>query len=96
VRVFSHKNTSDQEIPVFDIKVTGMLQLFAGLTAQQVCIVILALHAELTTQERLARMKAPLQSGETLTIGSLFQGGGVRWYALRWALVPPPAVVSSG
>ena len=90
-RVVSRKSKSGQEVPVIDINSAELLQLFDGLSTvrvivQQARIVILPSHVELAKQERLARVKAQLQSGEPLTIGSLSHGGGVLSHALHSGL----------
>lgn len=88
-RVVSRKSKSGQEVPVIDINSAELLQLFDGLTTvrvivQQARIVILPSHVELAKQERLARVKAQLQSGEPLTIGSLSHGEGAFACIAQW------------
>lgn len=83
-RVVSKKIVRDREIPVIDINNSDLLGMFVklGLTAVRIVvkyhrIFILPIASELRAMERLERLKAKLDAGEPLLIGSFSAGIGI-------------------
>jgi DNA (cytosine-5)-methyltransferase 1 len=90
-RIVSRKLKGEKEKPVIDINSTETLSVFEGVEAVRVVIrpgriFILPLSSELATKERLNRLKAKLESGESIHIGSLSHGGGVLTHAVHAGL----------
>ena len=90
-RIVSRKLKGEKEIPVIDINSTQVLSVFEGFNAvrvivQRTRIVILPVAVEIAKRERLERLKAKLESGEPLSVGSVAHGGGLLTHALHTGL----------
>lgn len=90
-RVVSRKLKGERELPVIDINSGELLSVFDGIEAVRVVvqvgrIYILPLATEIAVKERLRRLKAKLDSGLPILIGSLSHGGGVLSHAIHAGL----------
>lgn len=90
-RVVSPKKVRDRTLPVIDLNSKALLAMFDGMAAVRVVpkdgeIYILPLASELKKQERFQRLRAKLESGDPLLIGSLSHGGGILTHAIHEGL----------
>ena len=90
-RVVSGKKAGERLNPVIDINSKELLAIFDGMAAVRVAvkegqIYLLPLASELKKQERFKRLRAKLESGEALTMGSLSHGGGILSHAIHSGL----------
>lgn len=90
-RIVSRKLKGEKEIPVIDINSMELLSVFEGIEAvrvvvQQGRIFVLPLSSEIAARERLGRLKAKLENGDPIQIGSLSHGGGVLTHAVHAGL----------
>ncbi len=90
-RIVSRKLKGEKEVPVIDINSMELLSVFEGIEAVRVVvqhgrIFISPLSSEIAARERLGRLKAKLENGEPIQIGSLSHGGGVLTHAVHTGL----------
>lgn len=90
-RIVSRKVKGDHEVPVIDINSMEVLSVFDGFDAvriivQKVRIVIMPLATDIAVKERASRLKAKLESGAPILMGSLSHGGGVLSHAIHQGL----------
>lgn len=90
-RVVSSKKAGDRLNPVIDINSKELLAIFDGMASIRVVahgdkIYLLPLASEVKAHERFARLRAKLESGAPLDIGSLSHGGGVLSHAVHSGL----------
>ncbi|MGP8437772.1 DNA cytosine methyltransferase [Paraburkholderia fungorum] len=90
-RVVSGKRIGERSNPVIDLNSRELLAVFDGMAAVRVAvkegqIYLLPLASELKKQERFQRLRAKLESGEPLGIGSLSHGGGILTHAIHEGL----------
>ncbi|MBV7541933.1 DNA cytosine methyltransferase [Acidovorax sp. sic0104] len=90
-RVVSRKLQGEKVIPIIDINSHETLSMFEGfdslrITIEEGGITLQPMAVEIAKKERLARLKAKLQAGEPLSVGSLAHGGGVLSHALHRGL----------
>jgi DNA (cytosine-5)-methyltransferase 1 len=90
-RIVSRKLKGERELPVIDINSGELLSVFDGIEAVRVVvqdgkIFILPLATEIAVRERLGRLKAKLDSGAPILVGSLSHGGGVLSHAIHAGL----------
>jgi len=91
-RIVSRKLKGEREIPVIDINSVEVMSMFEGFDAvrvivQKVRIIIMPLASDIAKKERIDRLKAKLESGEPLAVGSLSHGGGVLSHAVHQGLM---------
>lgn len=90
-RVVSSKKAGERQNPVIDLNSKELLAVFDGMSAVRVVaregeIFLLPLASEIKKQERFARLREKLESGEPLAMGSLSFGGGVLSSAIHSGL----------
>lgn len=90
-RVVSTKRIGERDNPVIDINSRELLAVFDGMAAVRVAvkdgqIALLPLASEIKKQRRFNRIKEKLESGEPLSMGSLFHGIGVMSHAIHAGL----------
>lgn len=90
-RVVSSKKDGDRVNPVIDLNSKELLAMFDGMAAVRVVvkkgeIYLVPLATELKKQERSQRLRAKLESGEALSMGSLSHGGGILSHAIHTGL----------
>lgn len=81
-RRVSSKVRGERDIPVIDLNSKEALDIFAGLShvravADENVIYLLPLASETRAKERIERLRAKLEAGAPLDVGSLSHGGGV-------------------
>lgn len=87
-RIVSRKVQGDKVIPLIDINSSEVLSMFQGfntlrITIDDAGITLQPMAVEIAKKERIARVKAKLEAGDPITIGSLAHGGGVLTHALH-------------
>ena len=87
-RIVSRKVQGDKVIPIIDINSSEALSVFEGfnslrITIDDAGITLQPMAVELAKKERIARLKAKLDAGEPIAIGSIAHGGGVLTHALH-------------
>lgn len=87
-RTVSAKKIGDRVNPVIDINSKELLAIFDGMSAVRVAVAkgeiyLLPMASELKKQERFRRLKAKLEAGDPLTVGSLSHGGGILTHAIH-------------
>jgi DNA (cytosine-5)-methyltransferase 1 len=90
-RVVSGKKEGDKSNPIIDLNSRELLALFDGMSSIRVAvkqgqIFLLPMASELKKQERFARLKAKLEAGDPLAVGSLSHGGGILSHAIHSGL----------
>ena len=90
-RVVSSKKKGEKVNPVIDLNGKELLALFDGMSAIRVVakkgeIYLVPLATELKKQERSQRLRAKLENGEPLAIGSSSHGGGILSHAIHQGL----------
>lgn len=90
-RVVSGKMIGEKDNPIIDINSQALLAIFDGMAAIRVVvkkgeIYFLPLATELKKKERFERLRAKLESGEPLAIGSVAHGGGILSHAVHSGL----------
>jgi len=85
------KKDGDKNNPVIDLNSRELLAIFDGMSSIRVAvkqgeIFLLPLASELKKQERFGRLKAKLEAGEPLAVGSLSHGGGILSHAIHTGL----------
>lgn len=90
-RVVSKKLSGETEVPVIDINSAELLSVFDGMDQIRVIvkdsqIVLLALATEVRRKARIDSIKAKLESGEPLTVGSTSHGAGILSHAIHHGL----------
>ncbi|MBA1280321.1 DNA cytosine methyltransferase [Stutzerimonas stutzeri] len=91
-RVVSHKEDRRGNInPVIDINSRELLALFDGMSSIRLVqregeIYLLPLASEIRKKERLTRLKAKVNAGEPLAVGSLSHGAGLLSHAVHEGL----------
>lgn len=90
-RVVSGKVIGEKNNPVIDINSKALLAIFDGMAAIRVVvkkdqIYLLPLASEIKKRERFVRLRAKLENGEAIDIGSLSHGGGILTHAIHAGL----------
>lgn len=91
-RVVSAKPTrSEETLPIIDINSQELLSLFDGMDAIRMVqrdgeIYLSPIPTELRKKDRLRRLRAKLESGQPLTLGSMSHGGGILSHAVHEGL----------
>lgn len=90
-RVVTPKRDGDKVNPIIDLQSDELKALFDGMSAVRVAvrkgeIYLLPLATELKKQDRVRRLRAKLESGEPLSIGSVSHGGGIMAHAIHEGL----------
>lgn len=90
-RVVSKKMRGDKEVPVIDLNSREVLGLFEGMESIRVImadrvIYLLPLATEVRKKERIDRLRAKIETGEPIAVGSLNHGGGILSNAIHHGL----------
>ena len=81
-RIVSRKKVGDLFNPVIDINSNELLAMFDGMASLRIAahahkLYLMPLASEVNRLERIGRLRAKLESGRPLDVGSLSHGGGV-------------------
>lgn len=90
-RVVSGKRVGERNNPIIDLNSRELLAIFDGMAAIRVVvkkdqIYLLPLASEVKKRERYQRLRAKLENGDELAVGSLSHGGGVLSHAIHSGL----------
>lgn len=90
-RIVSRKVQGEKVIPIIDINSSEALSVFEGfnslrITIDDTVIKLQPMAVEIAKKERIARLKAKLEAGEPIAVGSIAHGGGVLSHAIHTGL----------
>ena len=90
-RIVSRKVQGEKVIPIIDINSSEALSVFEGfnslrITIDDTVITLQPMAVEIAKKERIARLKAKLEAGEPIAVGSIAHGGGVLSHAIHTGL----------
>lgn len=90
-RIVSRKVQGEKVIPIIDINSSEALSVFEGfnslrITIDDTVITLRPMAVEIAKKERIARLKAKLEAGEPIAVGSIAHGGGVLSHAIHTGL----------